>query len=77
MIITRTSPLTKIENSIEIEVTTEQIARWQDGENIQDVMPTLTHEEREFIMTGFTKEDWIYLLSSTEDDCDDPERLAF
>jgi hypothetical protein len=77
MIITRTSPLTKIENSIEIEVTTEQIARWQDGENIQDVMPTLTHEEREFIMTGFTKEDWIYLFSSTEDDCDDPERLAF
>ena len=77
MIITRTSPLTKIENSVEIEVTSEQIARWQDGENIQEVMPTLTHEEREFIMTGFTKEDWIYLFSSTEDDSDDPEHLTF
>jgi hypothetical protein len=77
MIITRTSPLTKIENSMEIEVTSEQIDRWQNGENIHDVMPTLTHEEREFIRTGFTEEDWRYLFSSTEDDSDDPERLAF
>jgi len=71
MIITRTSPLTKIENSIEIEVTTEQIARWQDGENIQNVMPTLTHEEREFIMTGFTKEDWQTLFRETLEESED------
>tara|TARA_R110000787_G_scaffold196133_1_gene307390 strand:- start:290 stop:508 length:219 start_codon:yes stop_codon:yes gene_type:complete len=71
MIITRTSPLTKIENSIEIEVTSEQIARWQDGENIQNVMPTLTHEEREFIMTGFTFEDWRTLFSETLEESED------
>ena len=71
MIITRTSPLTKIENSIEIAVTSEQIARWQDGENIQNVMPTLTHEEREFIMTGFTFEDWRTLFSETLEENED------
>ena len=71
MIITRTSPLTKIENSIEIAVTSEQIARWQDGENIQNVMPTLTHEEREFIMTGFTFEDWRTLFSETLEESED------
>jgi len=71
MIITRTSPLTKIENSIEIAVTAEQIARWQDGENIQNVMPTLTHEEREFIMTGFTFEDWQTLFRETLEESED------
>lgn len=77
MIITRISPLTKIENSIEIEVTSEQINKWRDGENIQDVMPNLTHDEREFIMTGYTKEDWIEMFSRIEDYPDEPERLVF
>jgi|TARA_R110002020_G_C16209985_1_gene766920 hypothetical protein len=41
-----------------LDVTGEQIERWVAGELVQDVMPNLTPEEREFIMTGITPEEW-------------------
>lgn len=42
----------------EIDVTQEQIDRWESGELIQRVMPNLTPSEREFIMNGITDEEW-------------------
>lgn len=56
--IKKTSPLSGDENEMEIDVTQEQLDRWMAGELIQDVMPHLTKEEREFIMTGYIPEDW-------------------
>lgn len=58
MEIKRTSPLTGEENSMEINVTVEQILDWRHGTPIQTAMPNLTADEREFIMTGYTPEDW-------------------
>ena len=58
MKISKISPLTGKTNTMEIAVTPEQIRRWQNHELIQNVMPDLTPEEREFIMTGYTPEDW-------------------
>jgi hypothetical protein len=58
MIITKTSPMTGMINTMDVSVTEVQIARWQGGMLIQDAMPDLSVDEREFIMTGMTPADW-------------------
>ena len=55
---TKTSPLTGKTTTLDIDVTEEQIASWQGGELIQNAMPNLTADEREFIKTGITAEEW-------------------
>ena len=52
MLIERESPFSHSINELEIDVTPEQLKAWEDGELIQDVMPNLTPDEREFLMTG-------------------------
>ena len=58
MLITRTSPLSGNTTSIFIDVTIDQILDWQHGSLIQDAMPHLSDDEREFIMSGITPEEW-------------------
>ena len=58
MMITRTSPFTGITRTKDILVTEDQLARWQRGERIQNVMPYLSASDREFIMTGITDDGW-------------------
>ena len=58
MQIIRTSPFSGNTNSMEIEITQEQIALWESGTLIQNAMPHLSADEREFIMTGITPEEW-------------------
>ena len=59
MKVIRTSPFSCNTNSMEIEVTLEQLRSWQvDGVLIQNAMPHLTPDEREFIKTGITPEEW-------------------
>ena len=58
MRVTRVSPLSNKVNQMYLDVTGEQIERWVAGELVQDVMPNLTPEERQFIMTGITPEEW-------------------
>lgn len=58
MKITRTSPFSGQVNTLEIDVTPEQLAAWQAGTLIQRAMPHLTADEREFIMTGITSSEW-------------------
>jgi hypothetical protein len=58
MLVTRKSPVTQRENTLEIPVTPEQLLRWQSGELIQKAMPGLTADQREFLMSGMTAEDW-------------------
>jgi hypothetical protein len=58
MIITRKSPLSGKINTMDINVSAGQIVRWEMGELIQNAMPNLTADEREFIKTGITPEEW-------------------
>ena len=58
MLITKTSPFSGNTNSMEIEVTQEQLSSWENGTLIQNAMPNLSADEREFIMTGITPEEW-------------------
>ena len=58
MLIAKTSSLTSKTHQMEIDVSDKQIALWMEGALIQDVMPNLTPEEREFLMTGITPAEW-------------------
>jgi len=58
MNITRRSPITREVRTLDLPVTKEQIAAWEGGELIQKAMPHLSDDEREFIMTGITSEEW-------------------
>ncbi|MCA1800417.1 MAG: hypothetical protein LC650_03910 [Actinobacteria bacterium] len=58
MTITRRSILSGDLNQMTLPVTNEHIARWQGGEFIQDVMPHLSPDEREFLINGSTPEEW-------------------
>jgi len=58
MDITRRSPITREVRTLDLPVTKEQIAAWEGGELIQKAMPHLSDDEREFIMTGITSEEW-------------------
>lgn len=58
MKITRTSPFSGKTNTREIPVTQEQIDAWRGGVLIQDAMPNLSADDREFLMTGTTPEEW-------------------
>lgn len=61
MKVTRTSPFSGKINTMDIDVTEEQFRQWYDGRLIQHVMPNLTPDEREFIMTGIIPEEWAEL----------------
>jgi len=58
MIITKVSMFSKIERSLDLDVTAEEMEAWKSGMYIQDAMPRLNEHEREFIMTGITEKEW-------------------
>lgn len=71
MTITRTSTLTGITRTKEINVTEEQLFAWQNGALIQDAMPQLSADDREFVKTGITGEEWDQLFGGGEDATED------
>lgn len=54
MTITRINPFSGETNTMDIDVTQDQIDTWKAGQPIQYAMPDLSADEREFIMTGIT-----------------------
>jgi len=63
MLITRNSPFTGTTITMNIDVTQAQLDAWESGTLIQDAMPNISADEREFIMTGITPEEWEELFS--------------
>lgn len=58
MIVTRKNIFTGRVRSLDLDITQEQVNRWQNGELIQNVFPHLSVDEREFLMTGIIGEEW-------------------
>jgi len=58
MLIERKSILSGNVNVMDINVTPTQIASWKNGMLVQSAMPDLSADEREFIMTGITPNEW-------------------
>ena len=70
MIVTKKSSLTGKENTLNIDVTPEQLARIENRMNttelIQNIVPNLSMEDREFLMTGITNEEWIRMFGEID-----------
>jgi hypothetical protein len=58
MVVSRISTLTGKFHQVELPVTPEQLTAWEGGQLVQRVFPHLTADEREFIMSGITPEEW-------------------
>jgi hypothetical protein len=59
MKITRTSPITSVTHTLEVDCNPEQLAAWEAGTKIQDAMPNVSAPLREFVKSGITPEEWI------------------
>lgn len=68
MLITKTSMATGRARTLDLPVTQAQLEAWQNGELIQRAMPNLSPDEREFLMTGITNEEWDELFLEPETD---------
>lgn len=66
MLIKRQSMLSGLIHEMDIDVTHEQIAQWLAGSLIQKVMPHLSPEHREFLMTGIIPSEWESAFGSDE-----------
>lgn len=58
MLIEKKSVLTGKTHILDIPVTKEQLTQWQEGALIQDAMPNLSVNDREFLISGITPEEW-------------------
>lgn len=68
MQVTRRSPFSGKTHTMELAITEEELQRWKAGELVQNVWPQLTADEREFIMTGITKEEWDAEFAEADDE---------
>lgn len=69
MEITRTSIFTGTKRTLEIAITEAQHERLLAGlELIQDIAPSLSADDRDFLMTGATPEEWDEVMSGDSED---------
>ena len=59
--VTKLSPFSGKFNKMKLDVTVDQLLSWSNGDGlIQDIMPQLTPDEREFLISGMIPEDWVF-----------------
>jgi hypothetical protein len=70
MQITNISNLSGKEHTMELDVTIEQLERFENrretGEYVQTIFPHLTKGEREFLLTGITPTEWDNMFGKSE-----------
>ena len=66
--ITKVSSVSNEEHSMDLLITDEQWAEWNSPNRryIQHIFPNLSRDEREFLMTGITKEEWDELFKDED-----------
>lgn len=70
MLITKISPFTGKPNTMNLNIDPEKYAAWARGEgpHIQDAFPHLTPDEREFLISGTTPEEWDKYMTPPEEE---------
>lgn len=69
MLVTKISMFSGRENTLDLPITQEQLTLWKSKNLlVQDVFPHLSPDQREFLMTGVTSEEWDEMFSSTEEE---------
>jgi 7,8-dihydro-6-hydroxymethylpterin-pyrophosphokinase len=72
MYITRLSILSGNLNTMDIDITPEQLKSIEEwNELIQNTVPHLSASEREFLMSGITDEEWDEEFSDEDEDDDE------
>ena len=70
MLVTKTSQLAKTESTLDLDITQDQLnrvnLRYTTGEHIQNIVPNLSVEEREFLISGITPTEWNQLFNTIE-----------
>ena len=67
MIIQKENIFTGTWRTLDLDVTKEEFENWQNGMLIQDAMPRLSEDEREFLMTGLIgEEEWDKFINPIE-----------
>lgn len=67
MVITRVSPHTGKTNHMDLLIHPKQIEAYKKGVSVQNAFPNLSPDEREFIKTGLTPEDWADIFADSEE----------
>ena len=67
MEITRKSSATGKRRTLDLPITDAQIAKYHNGALVQDAFPHLTADQREFIISGATAEEWINLFKGLDE----------
>lgn len=68
--VARLSPLTGTMNTMTLPITEEQLIGFcQDGGmiSIQRIFPNLSQEQREFLKTGYTPDDWVAMFGECDE----------
>ena len=71
MLITKRSPVTGQMNTLDLNVDLKQMNLFQNGIHIQNAMPHLTPDEREFLISGTLPNEWDLLF---DDELDEKEK---
>lgn len=58
MLVRRQNPFTGKWNEMELPITFQQYYAYQSGMKVQNAFPHLTPDQREFILTGITPDEW-------------------
>lgn len=67
MLITRTSIHSGINRTMDQPVTAQQLEAYNCGALVQDAFSNLDADQREFIKTGITKEEWIEIYGPDDE----------
>lgn len=78
MLVTRKSIVSDKERTLDLPITDEQIARYKSGALVQDAFPNLDADQREFILTGITADEWDETFADEGEDLpEDEDEAAF
>ena len=77
MLITKKSMLTGDVHSKDINVTRDQLNRYEGGELFKDVFNNLTPSERDFIIAGVTSDEWDTALKNSPPNLTDIQKLEW
>jgi hypothetical protein len=76
MNITRTSLFSRVTRTLDLPITEAQLDAWASGELIQNAFPDLSPDDREFLKTGITAEEWEQMYREDVEDKDMAEEMA-
>lgn len=67
MLITKFSPVSKQDHTLDLDITQEQLDLWNSSRTpVQNAFPNLTADEREFLISGILPHEWEELFPPEE-----------